>query len=155
MAYPRYMKSRDFKFSKRTSGNFTTAAVGASVFTVVDSTMDLVLFAQTGDTIQIGVDCITLRPTADIYLDVGTLNGVSIVTRFGGGNGGIPGLQSLSATNIVASTYMLTLISADVASFTVTLRLLYATSAASQTIQATVASPLLFWAKNLGPTDPH
>jgi hypothetical protein len=50
---------------------------------------------------------------------------------------------------------MLTLIAGDIASSTITLRLLYATSAASQTIQATAASPLLFWAKNLGPPDPH
>ncbi len=155
MAYPRYLKSRDFKFSKRTSGNFTTAAVGASTFTVVDATMDLVLFAQTGDTIEVGVDCITLRPTADIFLDVGTINGVSLVTRFGGGNSGIPGLYSPSATNVLDGTYLYTLIAADVASLTITLRLLYATSAASQTIQATTASPLLFWAKNLGPPDPH
>ncbi len=155
MAYPRYLKSRDFKFSKRTSGNFTTAAVGASTFTVVDATMDLVLFAQTGDTIEVGVNCITLRPTADICLDVGTINGVSLVTRFGGGNNGIPGLCSMSASNPLDASYYMTLIAADVASLTITLRLLYATSAASQTIQATTASPLLFWAKNLGPPDPH
>jgi len=154
MAYPRYMKSRDFKFSKRTSGNFTTANVGAS-FTVVDSTMDLVLFAQAGDTIEVGVDCNTTRTSADIFLDVGTLNGVSIVTRFGGGTNGIPGLYSPSATNVLATTYMLTLVSADIVSFTTTLRLLYATAGASQTINATTASPLLFWAKNIGPQDPH
>ncbi len=155
MAYPRYLRSRDFKFSKRTSGNFTTAAVGASTFTVVDATMDLVLVAQTGDTIEVGVNCITLRPTADICLDVGTINGVSLVTRFGGGTNGIPGLCSMSASNAIDASYYMTLIAADVSSLTVTLRLLYATSAASQTIQATTASPLLFWAKNLGPPDPH
>lgn len=155
MAYPRYLKARDFKFSKRTSGNFTTAAVGASTFTVVDATMDLVLSAQIGDTIEVGIDCITLRPTADIFLDVGTLSGAAIVTRFAGGTSGIPGLYSPNATNVLDATYVLTLAAGDVTSLTTTVRLLYATSAASQTIQASTASPLLFWAKNLGPSDPH
>lgn len=155
MAYSRYLKARDFKFSKRTSGSFTTAAVGVTTFTVVEATMDLVLVAQTGDVIEAGVSCITDRPTADIKLDIGTLNGVSIVTRFGGGNDGMPGALSINTLNVVDGSYFLTLIAGDITSSAVTLRLLYATSAASQTIRATAADPLLFWGKNLGPPDPH
>lgn len=117
--------------------------------------MDIALFGQTGDVIEAGVSCITDRPTADIKLDVGTLNGASIVTRFGGGNDGMPGVLSTVTVSVLDGSYFLTLIAGDIASSIITLRLLYATSAASQTIRATTADPLLFWARNLGPSDPH
>lgn len=154
MSYPRHQLARGFKFARRTSGDFTTANVG-STFTVVDSTLDLTLSAQTGDVILASVDGGCNRSAADLAFDFGTLVSAAIVNRFAGGASGMSGAYSQTAAfNKIATSCMRTLVAGDLSAGFVTVRFLYATTAA-QTVYASSGLPLFVSARNLGPADPN
>ena len=159
MAYPRYHAARAFKFIQRTSADFTA---NSTSWVNLDTGLDLTLAAQVGDVIECGVSFQAENEASTFRLDVGTLVAAAIVNYFGGAvdpgsNYGVSGWTAAGGTaQSVCGSVMKALVSGDLSSGTVTLRLRYRTdSAANKTVHAVTARPFQFWAKNLGPVDPN
>lgn len=154
MTKPRFALARAFKFASRSSGNLT---LNSTSFANVDTGLDLVLAAEVGDVIEVGVSVVMGAEAVIAMFDVYTIVSASPVTGFGGTNGVSGWYVSALADNMhVGGSVMSTLVAGDISSGTVTLRLRYKTgTAANKTLLANTANPLHFWAKNLGPADPH
>lgn len=160
MGYPRFRRSRAHKFSRRTSGNI---AIVNAAWQDIAVDLDIVLEAQVGDTIEVGVTGSWMGEALNGYLDVVTrVNGVQVSNISGvtesGTSEGVTGWYGLpSAWSPVGGSVMNTLVAGDIsANGLVTLRLRGRTNAAgTKSIAATAAIPFQFWAKNLGPMDPN
>jgi len=158
MAYPRFTRARDFKFIKKTAGNYTINNIS---WTNLDTGLDLVLRAEIGDVIEAAVSCWWAQESTDGYLDMATLVSGSPVHYFGGTgagtNAGVSGWgNNLTAGGPASGPVMYTLVSGDISADTVTLRLLFRTSVATnKTLKASADFPFFVQAKNLGPVDPH
>lgn len=159
MAYPRFQRSRDFKFTKRTAGDLATVNTGSGVFVSVDTALDLTLAAQAGDTIEYHLGALLGTENFGVFFDVGTIVSAAVVNRFTGAiTQGWPGWYGVGGRlEKCNGPAFYQLVSGDLsATGTVTLRLLYS-AAGIRTIYASTASNLWLTvaAKNIGPKDPN
>lgn len=162
MAYPRFQRARAFKFSRHTSGNVSVTSTSWANF---DTGLDLVLDAQTGDVVEVGLSALgdSAGTAADILFDAGTLVSSAIVNVVSTGtseNGSSDGVAAWycyrSMLAGAGGSVMYALQAGDIASGTVTLRVrVRLSSAGSRSVLASTNDPVCFWAKNLGPVDPH
>jgi hypothetical protein len=159
MSYPRFQRSRDFKFRQRTSADIIA---NSTSWTNLDTALDITLSAETGDAIECGVSFQAENEASTFRLDVGTLVSSAIVNYFGGAvdpgsNYGVSGWTAAGGVAAsVSGSVMKTLVAGDLSAGTVTVRLRYRTdTAANKTIHAVTARPFQFWTKNLGPQDPN
>lgn len=144
----------DYEFAKRVSGDIT---LNSTSWANVDTGLDLVLDAATGDTILAGASMVIGSEATTLCLDVATIVSAAPVNYFGtAGGAGDFGITSwLGTTGQVESAgapTMYTLQSGDISTGTVTLRLRYrTTSATNKTLRASSTLPFLWWAENIGP----
>jgi hypothetical protein len=165
MAYPRYLRSRDHKFVRRTS--VTTATFTTTTAAQIDTTLDITLAARSGDTIECGVSAFWAGSANSEYgaLDVATIVSSSIVNYFSNGTGTHAqyGVVAWMSNHTVVTneppaggSFMYDVQSGDLSGGLVTLRLVgYLSAAGSRALTVSAALPLQFWAKNLGPQDPN
>jgi hypothetical protein len=146
---------KDYAFANRTSGNVTC---NSTTWANVDTGIDLVLAAAAGDTIEVGTSFKWGNEAVWIFLTASTIVGGSPVSHAGpasaSGEGvsGWGGAGDSSSTQHRGCSVMFTLVSGDISSGTVTLRLRYRTAtAANRTLEANADKPLHWWAKNIGP----
>jgi hypothetical protein len=153
------MRSRNFKFATRSSGNFSLSNTS---YAALDTSLDLTLEAQAGDVIQVGINAVWHSDAAvSGNLDAATLVSAAAVTWFSSktavqkpnGVGGWYGEASRLAA--IGAAPMLTLVAGDITAGLVTVRLFNKVGAAGT--RSLFASDPIFevWAKNLGPPDPH
>lgn len=147
---------RDYARASRNTGNVT---LNGTAWGNVDTATDLVLTAATGDVIEI---CPQARVAAgaastDTHFDVATVVGGSPVNYFGTAGGvsdeGLIGWRCKDTvdTSFAGSAFR-TLVSGDLSSGTVTLRLRYRQdSAGNRLFVAGATNPFSWVAKNLGP----
>lgn len=140
-----------FDFKSRTSGSFTANSTN---WTNLDTGLDIVLAAQAGDVIEVGVNYQAENEASTFRLDVATIVSGAVVNYFGGAtdpgsNYGVSGWTAPGGTpSSISGSVMRTLASGDISNGQVTLRLRYRTdSAANKTIHAQSARPFQFSAK--------
>lgn len=154
MASPRFRLGRAHKKATRTAGNIT---LNSTSWTAVNSGLDITLAAQVGDDLEFlfDADVETASPTA--FFTVGTLVSAAIVNQAGSANYGPSGWAARASQEERKNCkYIYTVVSGDLSGGTVTCRLLYKTSTATnRTLYADTDTPLLFAVKNLGPADPN
>lgn len=162
MTYPRFQLARAFKFFNRSSGSLTLNSTTWANLPTIGTTWDVTLPAQIGDVIEVGVSGVWNNENVIGILDVATIVSSSVVNYFStAGSATGSGVESwvgdaLLAYVRIGGSFWYTLVSGDISSGTVTLRLRYRTGSASdKTLFATADNPLQFRAKNLGPADPH
>jgi hypothetical protein len=140
-------------FATRTAGD---VAVGTT-FAAVDSATDLVLKAQAGDVIRVGINSIwTAAATADKTFDVATWVGGAAVSWFGNsagiGAGGVgPAAWYHGGADFEgrSGVWFKILTSSDVDNGTVTLRVC-ARAGTARTLQADTVYRFEWWAENMG-----
>lgn len=163
MSYPRFQRSRDFKFFQRTAGNLTVNSTTWADLPTIGTTWDAVLPAQAGDVIECGLVAF-VAPSGTTYtiMDVASIVAGAAVNYWGGWSGASTGwgVQAWLGVNTVGhskgGSVMKTLVAGDLSAGTVTCRLRYRTdNAANQTLCGDAIQPLQFWVKNLGPMDPN
>lgn len=164
MAYPRHRLARAHKFVTRTSGDLTLNSTSWADLPGVGTSLDIVLAAQVGDTIEVGVSMALGGNTVYSFMNVATIVAAAVVNyviAVPSSSSGA-GVKAWQQTGNVASdaglggSVMYTLVAGDISAGTVTLRPRYRTgTAANKTLNGTAADPFHFWAKNLGPQDPN
>jgi hypothetical protein len=146
--------------AKRTSGSLT---VSSATWVDLDTGLDLVLNASTGDVIEVAVSGVWGVENIPGRLDVVSVVSNSPVNSFGrdaapdnnhigiGGWSNIAGLPNFEES--ISGSFFRTLVSGDISSGTVTLRLRRRTlsPASNKTIYATSELPFEWWARNHGP----
>lgn len=149
MTYPRFQRARHFKFAERTSGDLT---LNSTSWADVDTGLDLDLLAEAGDVIKAGVSALMGSEAVEARLDVATIVSAAVVNTFGG-TAGVPGWVGPSgALTPIGGSVMYELVSGDIDTGVVTLRLRYQTSTATnKTLEAGTDYPLMWWVRNLGP----
>jgi hypothetical protein len=152
MAYPRFRRARNHKLLYYTAGDFT---ISSTTFITLSASMDLTLQAQVGDTIEYGIHGIWNNNAVNSRLDVATVVGGSPVNYFSGAPQGMPAWVGLSGTySSITGVAMRVLTATDVSGGVVTLRLLAKVDAATaKVINGSASTPLMVYAKNLGPVD--
>ena len=149
---------KDFGRVKRTAGDIALGSVVTPTWADVETSLDIVLTAATGDFIEYGISGL-LGSGTDTFFDVATIVSSAVVTYFSsgtstataGGASGWYGRPSLIFP-VTGSLMSPALVSGDISSATVTLRLRYSKGGSSgRTFYATPGDPLIVWAKNLGP----
>ena len=152
MPYPGYQRSRNFKFQN--AGSDIT--ITATSMTAVPVISDMVLEAQSGDVIEIGVQ--TRWDTGTMY---GRLVAATVVSNTPVSYAGHPtaglgtwlGLQN-TLTSIGPSVH-LTLGANDVSNGLVTIRFYARLDSAGSRVLGYTADLTQFWVKNLGPVQPN
>jgi hypothetical protein len=164
MAYPRFQRARAFKYINRMSTDIT---LNSGTWANVDTGTDLTLEAQTGDVIEVGGSWLTSgSATTATFFDVASIVSGSPVNSWGIDGAvttAMEGIQawrcdsnSIGLNQRVAGGMMRVLLAGDISSGLVTLRLRYKQPTATNVTLYTGANRALhFWAKNLGPVDPH
>jgi hypothetical protein len=145
-----------YERQKRTSGSLSSSS---TTWVNVDTGLDLVLNASTGDVVEVAVSGIWGGESTQKYLDVVTVVSGSPVNSFG-----VDGAPSNSHTGILAywgqeniinsisGSFFRTLVAGDISSNTVTLRLRRRNAGATNTsIAAQTDFPFEWWARNHGP----
>lgn len=161
MARPRFRQSRMHKVTRRTSGNLT---LNSTNWANVDTGLDITLDAQVGDDIEVGINALAGTEAQILFLDVVSLVSAAPVNSFGKQGAvttapapnGIAGWRgAASMETVLGSPVHKTLVAGDISSGKVTLRLRYSVPG-NKTLYADGTNwTLEFWAKNLGPADPH
>lgn len=140
----------------RVSGDIT---LNSATFANVDTGLDLTLPAVIGDLIEYGISGVLASSTPDTYFDVATIVSAAVGTYLSNGSNTpptagasgwfTPASRVEPLSGVLVSTGMVT---GDISSSTVTLRLRYSqASGTNRTLSASTTSPLVVWAKNLGP----
>lgn len=163
MSYPRFALARSHKFFNRTAGSLVLNNNTSWVdLPTIGTSWDITLAAQIGDVIEVGASGVWDNQAVLGFLDVCTIISGSAVNYFGtGGDVGGSGIENWrgdasEAYDAIGGSFYYALVSGDISSGVVTLRLRYRTgSAANKTLYATTTNPLQFRAKNLGPVDPN
>lgn len=146
----------DYARAVRTSGNVT---INGTSWANVDTGVDLVLSASTGDLIEVAI-CARLAAGAantDTLFDVATIVSASPVNYFGTAGGasdeGVIGWRCKDTVDTAfGCSVSRILVSGDISSGTVTLRLrVRQSSAGNRSFVAGTANPFSWYAKNLGP----
>lgn len=159
MAYPRFVRSRQIVKARRTSGNLT---LNSTAWANVDTGLDLVLNeVQVGDEIVYGISGYVGIEAVAAYFNVATVVAGSPVNSFAERGAAvatpgavITGWTAPSGVDGFLSGFSppYTVVSGDLADGSITLRLRYATSTATnKTLNASATRPLDVWAMNLGP----
>ena len=145
-----------YAVARRTSGGLLLT--GTTSWSNVDTALDLTLNASAGDVIEVAAIGLWNTEAIQAMLDVVTIPG-GVVTNSIGHNGavnptgnGIAGwLGVTSVLTPISGSAFYTLVSGDIASNTVTLRLRYRmTAATNKTLIADTGTPFSFFARNLG-----
>lgn len=151
MAYPRFRRARTHKKVSLSSGNVT---VNGTSFAGVTGVSDIVLPALVGDDIEVGALGLWGAEGVHARLDVATIVSAAIVHYFvNGTDGNVAWIGLSGVTSSFGGGSVYTIQSGDLASGTVTLRLVAKTdSSTNKTFQAGTNDPFIWWAKNLGPS---
>lgn len=144
---------------KRTSGTITLSS--NAVWANVDTGLDLTLNAITGDVIEYAISAVASNTAVETYFDVVTIVAGNPVNSFGFDttpanpptNYGVQAwLCPSSIISPISGSAFRTLVSGDISSGTVTLRLRFANSSATtRPLNAGTPQPLEIWARNHGP----
>lgn len=159
----RYQLAQRHKFVRRTSGNIT---LNSTNWANVDTGLDLTIQASADDVIEAGLSGFVGNEAVETYFDFATIVGGSPVNSFARAAAveaaptttlGVSHWLSLSGVYVLlAGSIPYTVVSGDVSSGIVTVRFRYAQGAATnRTLRAGATSPLVVWARNIGPQDPH
>jgi hypothetical protein len=139
--------------ARRSSGNL---ALNNTSWTDVDTGIDLVLPAATGDVIEVSLNGLIGNEGVNANLDVATIVSAAPVTYFSSATG-TPSGDGVAGWFAVAGQYFLLgvpvalkLVTGDVSAGTVTLRLRFKTAAASNKTLFAGATQFVWSAKNLG-----
>jgi len=146
---------KDYARATRSSGNIT---LNGTAWADVDTGLDLVLNAAVGDIIEVEPSGRLAAGAGgtDTYFDVATIVGGSPVNWFGTAGGatdeGVEGWRCNSTVDSrVVGAVARTLVSGDISSGTVTLRLRYRQdSAGNRLFVAGTSNPFAWHAKNIG-----
>lgn len=160
MAYPRFQRARDFKYTEQTTGNIVLNSVS---WANVNTALDITLTAQAGDCIEYGVSFGYTSENVQVFLDVATVVSGSVANTFSkqgpesASSEGITSWRGLGGINSFhGGSVMYVLQAGDISAGTVLLRLRYRTSPASnKSMYGADDYRLQLWAKNLGPKDPN
>lgn len=161
MAYPRSQRSRGFKSATITSGDFT---LSSATFIDLATTADITLLAQVGDVLEVIPAFLVSNATASTAMQFDAQTRVSaagVNTVSGGLADGVPAwrLQPQVSAQITAvvGSWPYTIVSGDLSSGTVTLRMRYRANNTNVTTVSADATnrKFLWWVKNLGPVSPH
>lgn len=152
----RWMK--DYAEVTRVAGDIT---LNSTSITAVQTSLDLTLTAATGDLIEYGISGISGSEAQVVNFDVYTMVSGSSVNPFGAGlsasGGSTQGVTGWLWDNVsqniqLTGSITRTLVSGDIDSGTVIMRLFYVkSSVTARTLFAQTNLPLKVWAKNLGP----
>ena len=143
----------DYAFHKRTAADYT---INSTTFTNLDTGTDLVLSASSGDVVEVGCMLVWGSEATTACLDVASIVSGSPVNYWGTAGGssdfGISSwIGTTGQTESAGASTMRALVGGDISGGTVTLRLRYrTTSATNKTLRASSTLPFLWWAKNLG-----
>ena len=149
----------DYDLQRYTAGNIT---LNNTSWTDVSGPADLSVSASTGDLIEVGISCLWGSEALESYLDFATRVGGSAVNYVSGGtagasNRGVVGWQSFmgpagGGMNVASVGSIIYAVQAgDISGGTVTLRLRFRTSSASnKTLFATSDIPLHLFVTNYG-----
>lgn len=140
------------QFKTRTSGD---VVMNATVFTAVDSALDLAVTAQAGDVISYGHSGFLSNETINTGFNVWTMNGGTQVNPLSVGSEGIGALFHVGpAFSESSGTVLYQVLAGDVFSGKVTLRLFYkANVAGNKSLRANTGLPFHLWAFNHGPVE--
>lgn len=161
MPYPRFQRARSHKFTSRSSTSLTTSSTS---FVDVDTALDIVLDAQAGDVIEVGLSAVCSSSTTFglIAFDVFTIVSAAPVNSLSNATDGVNGwrTQNPNSGNLtpVSGSAMMALVAGDISGGLVTLRLRWKVSNGADTATLYADSPsrrIHLWAKNLGPVDPN
>lgn len=159
MAYPRSRKSRAHKFTLITGGDYSIANTGAGVFVAVDTSKDIVLAGEVGDTIKAELMGMWNGNAPNGGLDIATVVSGSVVNRFSGTAEGIESaVGAASEYHRFGGAIMYDLLSGDISAGLVTFRLMavvWGGGGAAKTLLADTSTPFFMSFENLGPQDPH
>lgn len=144
---------KDFDFKTRSSANVT---VNGTAYADLDTGLDIVLTAASGDVIEVSAAGRWATENVQAYMDVATIVSGSPVNYVSGSGSTGEGVQSWqgygNANTNIAGTVMYTLVSGDISSGTVTLRLRVRTlTAANKTFVSGSTNVFKWSAKNYGP----
>lgn len=144
----------------RTTADLT---LNNAAWTDVSTSLDMTIAAQVGDDIEYGISGILSAGGGGTnhHFDVATIVSAAPVNYFSNGTvtpaaGGVSGWYAASASEaLLSGSVMYTIVSGDLASGLVTLRLRHKQDAAgNRTLYSSASNPLFVWVKNLGPSDP-
>jgi hypothetical protein len=164
MAYPRFQMARSYKYKNRTSGDIT---LNSGTWADVDTGLDVTLAAQVGDVIEVGGSWLVAGSTTTaVFFDAVSIVSAAPVNSWGidGAVGtSVEGIQawrcdsnSIGLNQKASGGMMRVLLAGDIASGFVTVRLRYKQgTAGAQAMYNNANRAVQFWAKNLGPVDPH
>lgn len=162
MAHPRFRRARAHKFVRYTGGDL--AAIDATAWAVLHATaFDITLEAQAGDTIEVGLAGLYNNGAGTVYLDVATIVsaaiahfvGTNTTTHTNATETGVGAWTGIGgASTPIGGSVLYDLAESDISGGRVLLRP-YGNRSGAKTLYAQAGAPLHFWAKNLGPPDPH
>lgn len=160
MAYPRFRRARQHALATRTAGDITA---NNTTWANLNTGLDLVLPASPGDVLRYGMSASVNNEATGLALQPATLVGAALVSWFGSGEpttttgDGVGGWYvDVSAAGRLGVPVELVLVTGDISSGKVTVRLRYRTStAANKVVQASTTRPLQVWMENIGPVAPH
>lgn len=138
--------------ARKTDGS---TLVNNGSWTVYDTALDLVVPAAAGDLIEYGISSIWDANAPEGYIDVATMVSGSPYSYFATGSptastrGVSAWFGASSAATALTGSAVLTLVSGDIVSGNVTLRLFTKTTGA-KTLYSETNLPMQVWAKNLG-----
>lgn len=147
------------QIKKRNSGGNIT--LNSATFAAVDTSLDIVLPASAGDSIEVGLGGIFDVQTVSAVLDVASLVSAAAVSWWA--TDGTSSAYSLwyrpaslpASTSLAFSGSLIrTLVSGDISGGNVTLRIFGRRDTSNCNILIAAGIPLHFWAKNLGPPSP-
>lgn len=161
MAQPRFQRARAFKFLHYTTGNINLTV--NTNWTNVNTGLDMAIEAQVGDVLEYSINGLVDTGAGSAGLDVATIVSAAPVNSFANAGAvttapppyGVQGWPILASTSHeVSGSAFYTVVSGDISSGTVTVRLRYQ-AAGSKTLYASTNNPLQVAVKNLGPVDPE
>jgi len=162
MGHPRFRKARNFKYTKRTSGDITKSSVTNWSDFLTDS--DLTLAAEVGDVLAYELNGLADGTNVTLLLDVVTRVSGAAVNSFGGGGAGSGNTGDGVTAWLLASdtdrglsgTAWYTVQAADIAAGgLVTCRLRCRTGSGSRVVASSATDPFFMFMENIGPASPH
>lgn len=159
MSYPRFQRSRDFKFTTRATTNISLPA--SLTYVNVDTALDITLPAETGDVLEVVLSALSITAAGSgLGYNVCSVVSGSAVNNYASGSIGHSAwwcpANSTNGSKSGGSLFY-TLVAGDLSAGTVTTRLRYIDDVASGThsVFASSTLALMLGVKNLGPKDPN
>jgi hypothetical protein len=149
----------DFAISRYTTAS--SIVYNSTAWTNLSGPSDLVLAAAADDVVQVSVSFLWGNEATDAFIDVVTMISSTVTNSFATGGAvnasgqGIIGWRgSNGAFASIGGTHFYKLVSGDISSSTVTLRLrVRSTNAVNKTVFGASGSPIVFSAINHGPVE--